>query len=440
MNLMADIRALVERRQPGYSLEAPFYLSEAIFAFDLQAIFREHWIYVAVEPDIPEAGDYVTVELGHDSILIVRDDDMQVRAFHNICRHRGSRLCNEARGSLGNIVCPYHSWTYNLSGRLMFAEHMGERFDHGKHNLKPVHVENLAGLIFVCLADSPPTDFASMRAVMEPYLLPHDLFNCKIAAAVDLIEESNWKLTMENNRECYHCVANHPELTISLYEYGFGYQPGVTNAEGMAEFERTCAMRNAQWGALNLPSTEMDQLSAITGFRTQRLPLDRSGESQTLDAKIASKKLLGEFRNADLGGLSFWTQPNAWHHFMSDHIVTFSVLPLSASKTLVRTKWLVHREAKEGIDYDVENLMAVWNATNDQDRVLVEYSQRGVSGSAYEPGPYSPYTEGLVEKFSSWYISRLAAYLERLPQSGRDLAPVERHAGEPVLQPMHSVV
>ncbi|MEI7292832.1 aromatic ring-hydroxylating dioxygenase subunit alpha [Paraburkholderia tropica] len=408
MNVSADIRALLARREEGYSLEAPFYRSEEIFALDMEAIFRQHWIQVAVEPEVPEPGDYVTVELGGDSILIVRDDDMQVRAFHNVCRHRGARLCNEQKGTVGNIVCPYHSWTYNLTGELMFAEHMGEQFDRCKHSLKPVHVQNLAGLIFVCLADDPPADFAMMRAAMEPYLLPHDLPACKVAAQVDIIEKGNWKLVMENNRECYHCVANHPELTISLYEYGFGYQRTTANAEGMDAFERTCTERAQQWEQMNLPSVEIEKLLYVTGFRTQRLPLDRSGESQTLDAKVASKKLLGEFRNADLGGLSVWTQPNSWHHFMSDHIVSFSVIPLSAGETLVRTRWLVHQEAREGIDYDVANLTAVWNATNDQDRTLVEYSQRGAASSAYEPGPYSPYTEGLVEKFTAWYVGRLA--------------------------------
>jgi Rieske 2Fe-2S family protein len=98
---------------------------------------------------------------------------------------------------------------------------------------------------------------------------------------------------------------------------------------------------------------------------------------------------------------------------MSDHIVSFSVIPLSAGETLVRTRWLVHQDAREGIDYDVANLTAVWNATNNQDRTLVEYSQSGAASSAYEPGPYSPFTEGLVEKFSAWYVGRLAAALER---------------------------
>jgi len=411
MKVSADVRAMIERRKKGFTLEAPFYTSEDIHALDLDAIFRQHWIQVAIEPDVPESGDYTTVDIGNDSILIVRDDDMQIRAFHNVCRHRGARLCNQEKGSLGNIVCPYHSWTYSLNGDLMFAEHMGEQFDRCKHSLKKVHVQNLAGLIFICLADEAPADFAVVRAAMEPYLLPHGLKDCKIAASIDIVEKGNWKLTMENNRECYHCVANHPELTVSLYEYGFGYQRSPANAEGMAAFERTVVERTQQWEAMNLPSAEIERLSdLVTGFRTQRLPLDRDGESQTLDAKVASKKLLGGFERADLGGLSFWTQPNSWHHFMSDHIVTFFVIPLSAGETLVRTKWLVHKDAREGIDYDVDNLTAVWRATNDQDRTLVEYSQLGAASSAYEPGPYSPFTEGLVEKFCEWYIGRLDDY------------------------------
>lgn len=98
MKVSADVRALVARRKAGYSLEAPFYLSDEIFALDMDAIFRRHWIQVGVEPDVPEPGDYVTVQLGGDSILIVRDDDMQVRAFHNVCRHRARACATRKKG------------------------------------------------------------------------------------------------------------------------------------------------------------------------------------------------------------------------------------------------------------------------------------------------------------------------------------------------------
>lgn len=401
-------QSLIANRMKGYSLDAPFYLSQEIFNLDLEAIFKKLWIRVAVEPEVPEPGDYVTVQIGLNSIIIVRDDDMMIQAYHNVCRHRGSRLCEAQKGSVGNLVCPYHQWTYNLKGELICAEHMGKQFDPCKHNLKPVHVENLSGLIFICLAETPPTDFALMREAMTPYLSPHVLNECKIAHQIDMVEECNWKLTMENNRECYHCMGSHPELTASLFEYGFGYQPSPNNAEQLEHFNCLVRERCQQWESNNLPSAEIEHLDdLITGFRTQRLPLDRAGESQTLDGTIASQKLLGQFTQADLGGLSYWTQPNSWHHFMSDHIVTFSVLPLSAERTLVRTLWLVHKDAQEGIDYQLENLTAVWKATNEQDKRLVELSQQGVRSTAYQPGPYSPYTEGLVEKFCNWYISRL---------------------------------
>ncbi|MDZ5456206.1 aromatic ring-hydroxylating oxygenase subunit alpha [Azohydromonas lata] len=410
-DVQAQLSALLERRRAGYSLEAPFYLSEEIFKADMEYVFGRHWIFVAVAPQVAEPGDFITVDVGQDSILIVRDDDMNIKAFHNVCRHRGSRLCDEHQGSLGNIVCPYHQWTYDLEGKLIHADHMGDTFLREQHSLHKVHLRNLEGLLFICLADEPPQDFEEVAARMRPYLAPHKLNECKVAAQVELIEEGNWKLTMENNRECYHCVGNHPELTISLYEHGFGAQPGPQNAEGIARFEQIVKDSHARWEAMGLPSARIEELDTrVTGFRTQRLPMDRAGESQTMNTEVACKKLLSDqFTEKSLGGLSFWTQPNSWHHFMSDHVVSFSVIPLSAGRTMVRTTWCVHKDAVEGVDYDVANLTAVWNATNDQDRRLVEFSHAGAASKAYEPGPYSPFTESLVEAFCTWYVDRMRA-------------------------------
>lgn len=407
-----NLRELVARRVPGYSLEAPFYTSQAVFDADMEHIFGKHWIYVGVSVDVPEPGDYMTVQLGQQPILILRDDDNEIRAFHNVCRHRGSRLCAGEKGTVGNLVCPYHQWTYDLSGKLIFADHMQEGFDLSHHSLKPVHLRNMAGLLFICLADEPPADFDAMSEVMSKYIAPHQIENTKVAVQVDIIEQGNWKLTLENNRECYHCTGNHPELTVSLFAYSYGFAPKEETAEGLRQYEEMVADRHQHWESCGLPSTEVERLADVTGFRTMRMPLDRSGESQTLDTNAACKKLLADFKDASIGGLSFWTQPNSWHHFMADHIVTFSVIPLSADTTLVRTKWLVHKDAVEGVDYDVKNLTAVWNATNDQDRHLVEESHRGAKSSAYQPGPYSPYTETLVEKFTDWYVRRLAVGLE----------------------------
>ncbi len=410
-----DIAGLIAYRRPGYSLPADLYLSPEVFERDVSLIFGRHWIYVGVEPEIPEPGDFFTVEIGTTSIIIVRDDDMAIRAFHNVCRHRGARLREAGKGILGNLVCPYHQWTYNLRGELIHNQHMGESFDRCQFNLKSVHLESLAGLLFICLAETPAEGFAAMRAAMEPYIAPHDIPNSKVAFQKDIVEHGNWKLTMENNRECYHCLANHPELTVPLLEYGFGYQPSPDNIAQVRGFEELLVREHRRWESCGLPSTEIERLEETTGFRTVRLPIAHSGESQTSDTKVACRKLLGNLGQADLGGLSFWTQPNSWHHFMSDHVVSFSVLPIAPDKTLLRTRWLVHKDAQEGADYELDNLTSVWNATNDQDSSLVERAHLGISSPAYVPGPYSPFTEGLVEKFCEWYLGRLAAELQ--PQS-----------------------
>ncbi|MGP9821735.1 aromatic ring-hydroxylating oxygenase subunit alpha [Salinarimonas sp. NSM] len=409
------VEALLARRRPGHSLEAPFYTAPEIFEHDLALIFGRHWIFVAVEGEVAEPGDYVTVEIGTASIIVVRDDDGNLAAFHNVCRHRGARILSEPAGVVGKLVCPYHQWTYDLDGTLLHAEHMGAGFDRACHSLKRVHVRSLAGLIHVCLAGEPPADFDAMAAAMTPYLAPHGLAQAKVAASIDLIEEGNWKLTMENNRECYHCATNHPELTVSLFEYGFGFAPDDADADraaAMAAYERICGEFEARWTREGLPFAEIERLAGCaTGFRTQRLAIDRAGESQTMDTRSACRRLLGGLSEPRLGGLSFWTQPNGWHHLMADHAVTFSVIPLAPDRTLLRTRWLVHRDAVEGIDYDVERLTEVWRATNEQDGALVAIGQKGVSSPAYEPGPYSPWTEGLVERFVAWYVERLGAGL-----------------------------
>jgi Rieske 2Fe-2S family protein len=171
---------------------------------------------------------------------------------------------------------------------------------------------------------------------------------------------------------------------------------------------------HSDWEQRGVPSREIDHLDdRITGFRTERLPLEDAGESETLDTRVACRRLLGALSEKRLGALSLWTQPNSWHHFMSDHIVTFAVFPLTPETTLLRTKWLVHQDAVEGRDYERDNLIAVWHATNRQDSALVGKAGAGVRSSGYQPGPYSPDTEGLVEKFSAWYVGRMAAELDR---------------------------
>lgn len=119
---------------------------------------------------------------------------------------------------------------------------------------------------------------------------------------------------------------------------------------------------------------------------------------------------MGEISAPEFGDMSLHMQPNSWFHMLSDHAVVFRAVPVAPDKTLVRTTWLVHADAVEGVDYDVESLIAVWRATNDQDRAFVDLVQRGASDPGYEPGPYAG-VEGDVEAFDNWYIERLREHL-----------------------------
>lgn len=414
MSAPSYIKDLIAHREKGKSLNALFYSDPKVLEIDMEVFFRKHWIYVAAEPQLPEPGDCITVEIGKTSVLLLRGDDMYIRGFHNICRHRGARLIDEAEATIGNIVCRYHGWTYNEDGELILAEHMGADFDKSCHGLKTIHVRSVAGLIFICLAENPPEDFDEMAQIMEPYLAPHDLANCKVAFTSDLIEEGNWKLTVENNRECYHCEGSHPQLSVPLSEFGFGFSPDEMDERRTDDVNKYLALLESEhqrWEAAGLSSAEMDKLANTTSFRCIRLPLMGEGESHTLDTKVACKKLLGKFSDAKLGSLSFWHNPNSWHHFMSDHIVTFAALPLSPNRTLVRTTWLVHKDAIEGQDYNVDNMKQVWMMTNQQDADLVRLAQLGSEDTAYEPGPYSEHTEPHVEAFCDWYIARQKAHI-----------------------------
>jgi glycine betaine monooxygenase A len=403
------VAPLVRRRKPGYSLEAPFYLSDEVFEADLETIWARHWIHVGVEADVPEPGDYVVVGFGRHSVVIVRGADRVVRAFHNVCRHRGARIINDERGSAAKLVCRYHRWTYELSGALVFAEHLAADVDRKCLGLKPVHLRSLSGLLFMCLADDPPLDFSEMEEIVRPYLDPHELRNCKIAKQDDVVVAGNWKAVMENNRECYHC-GGHPELLKIFFQF-FAHSEADVKPRQRAYYERYRRIQAEMidiWENNRLPWRLVELLDGRpTAFRLERLALDNHGESYTVDTRAASKRLLGRFQNPRLGALSLHTQPNSWNHFLSDHAVIFDILPLTTETTLLRTKWLVHKDAVEGIDYDLQNLTQVWRTTNGQDATFVGWQQLGVSSPAYEPGPFSP-NENQVEKFLGWYIDRMA--------------------------------
>ena len=393
---------LLAARRPGFSLPQALYSDAAIFDLDVSLIHHRDWLFAGHTCEIPEAGDFLTLRVGNAEAVIIRGADGAVRAFHNTCRHRGSRICQKDKGSTTRLVCPYHQWTYDLDGRLLFAREMGPAFDPAAHGLKPVHCEAVAGYIFACFAETAP-DFAPIRARIAPYMLPHRLEDAKIAHQTTIVEKGNWKLVWENNRECYHCSGSHPELCRTYTD-----APTFTGVE-RAESDDTLARHWARCEAAGLPSTF--HLSEDGQYRVMRMPLMRDAESFTLSGKVASAKPLGGIDTAAIGSMLLFHYPTTWNHLLRDHAVTFQVIPLGPQETQVTTKWLVHKDAVEGKDYDLKTLTEVWIATNDQDRTLVEQNQLGVNSPAYEPGPYSPEHENGVAQFVDWYCSALLARL-----------------------------
>jgi Rieske 2Fe-2S family protein len=392
-------------RDPNFSLEQKFYTDPDFYKLDLENIFYRDWLFVGHDCELPKTGSYMTVQVGAYPVVIVRDAQGGIRAFHNSCRHRGSRICSAEKGTAAKLVCPYHQWTYELDGRLLFARQVGPDFKPAEYGLKQVHCENVAGYIYVCLADEAP-DFNGFRNLVEPYLAPHNIKDAKVAFESSIIEKGNWKLVWENNRECYHCAANHPELCRTYPE-----APSATGVQGVMEDPEI----NQLWkncASIGLPAEF--NMSEDGRYRITRIPLLRDAVSYTMSGKPAVKKPLSDqvAGNTNIGAMLLFNYPSTWNHLMVDHAISFRVLPISAEETMVTTKWLVHKDAVEGVDYDLDELTHVWIQTNDQDRQIVEENAVGIRSPAYQPGPYSVEHEGGVMQFLEWYTNTVTPRLK----------------------------
>jgi glycine betaine catabolism A len=381
---------LLGRAQPGHTLPQAFYRDADIYEFDVSAVFARSWLMLGFEAELPEPGCYLSSTIGPHPILVVRGRDEVIRGFHNICRHRGAQICPEGSGHLARIVCPYHKWTYGLDGRLVGAARMPEGLNFAEHGLVPIRVERLEGCIYGALTAAAP-DFAPFREAAAPFLAPYRLAAAKLAHQSVLVEKANWKLVMENARECYHCAAWHPELKVSfpvVFNAGFRVTDGSRNA---AYIDR---MRE-----LGLPVGP----EAGSWWHVGRYPLNSGVATVSPDgASLVTQRLL-HADGTEIGGLRWATEPNSFCHLFADYAFMFTALPAGPEQTLVISKWLVAKEAREGVDFHIPKLTEVWAATNLQDRELAENNQRGINGIGYRPGPYAGSAEELVIRFNAWY-------------------------------------
>lgn len=400
MNVPARALQLLSERKPGHSLPQPFYRDPGLYELDVQAIFQRTWLMIGFEAELPEPGDYLAETIDGSPIVLIRQKDGSISGFHNSCRHRGARLCADGRGRNPRIVCPYHQWTYAIDGKLLSAARMGEDFDKSIHGLRPIAVECVAGCIYVCLSgaeDAP--DFAPFRAALEPLLVPHNLREAKLAYTSEIVEQANWKLVIENGRECLHCAACHPEIRVS-FPVSTADHGDVGSTRHYDSFAVIMEREGLPIGPNNGP-----------WWQIGRFPLNPGHVSFSLDGKPLVTKPLMSVNGGDVGTLRWAIEPHNFCHVTADNAFMFSAYPIGPQETRVVAKWLVHHDAVEGVDYDIDSLTHVWTQTNLQDRDLAENNQRGVNGMGYVPGPYSPEAETYVNDFVDWYCDRLRAYL-----------------------------
>lgn len=394
----ARIGRLLDARRDGHSLPQPFYKDADVYAFDLVAIHARSWILLGFEIEWPAPGAYLATQIGETPIVVVRDRDGVLKGYHNACRHRGAKICADGTGRKNRLVCPYHQWTYDFSGKLVHAGRMADGFDPAEHGLRPIHVETVAGTVYVCIAEAAP-DFAPFKAAFEPLLAPHDLGNAKLAYQSTLVEKANWKLVMENARECYHCAVGHPELSLT---FPVGTSKHFDYADDSLE------RFNARMAEVALPVGPVED----DWWQAMRFPLNKGCVSMTMDGQPCVKRPMVDRAGGDIGSLRWALEPHSFAHAVSDHLFLFSAMPTGPQETLVTAKWLVHKDAVEGVDYNVDELADLWTRTNFQDRDLAENNQQGVNGLGYVPGPYSEDAEALVRRFVDWYCRKARAFVD----------------------------
>jgi len=389
----------LDARKPDHCLPQGLYTDPRAFDFDLEAVYARSWLMAGLECELPTPGSYLAFNVGTWPVLVVRDKAGAIRAFHNSCRHRGSILCQPGHGSSPKLVCPYHRWTYDLDGSLFAAGRMPEHFDKREHGLRPIALRRVGGVIFVCLADDPPR-FDDFGDAFANYAGPLDFTQLKLAATDLLVEEANWKLVMENARECYHCPTGHPELGTSFPVHMVRHFDTHRNPDGPSFAE--------QMDAAGLPHAAIEG----TWWQLARFALNPGTSSISMDGQPVSAKPLTMLNGGNVGSLRWAIDPHIFAHATGDHVFVFSCMPVGPRETHVFSRWYVHKDAVEGVDYQLDALKELWLKTNMQDKELAENNQRGILSPGFVPGPYSLEAEALVARFADWYCDTARDYVE----------------------------
>jgi Rieske 2Fe-2S family protein len=389
---------LITQQPRGQSLRQEFYTKEIIFKRDIERVFMRHWLCAGHESSAPKPGDYFLYKMGPESVIIIRGQDRKLRALVNVCRHRGSRICLEKRGFVKVLVCPYHAWSYNLDGSLRAARHMPADFAGTSHALKQIHLRVVEGLVFISFADEP-LGFKNARQAISSTYGPYGWAKAKVAHQELYQIEANWKLAVENYLECYHCAPSHREYSKF---HALEQPPAKIEALNACMDERTRRLGVTIPPYLNWQNSSGGE----TPVRAFRYALYDGVKTGSKDGKPLAP-LMGVFSDYDGGVTSTHIGPASFFIAYSDHGVIYRFMPRTAKASDMEVIWLVHGDAREGVDYDVKQLTWLWKVTTEADKRITEDNQRGVNSTYYRPGPYAP-MEANVNCYIDWYLGEIA--------------------------------
>ena len=332
-----------------------YFISPEVFAKEQEKVFSSQWVLVGHQSQIAKAGDYFVAGSGRRKSDYCARSKGEVRGFYNVCRHRGTRLCEEPTGHSSTIQCPYHAWTYGLDGRLVGAPHMDkvQGFDKAEHSLHAIKLALWEGFIFVNLADEPtPLEevFAPLAGKFSHWNLP----KLRSAKRIEYDVRANWKLIFENYSECYHCPGVHPALQ-KLTPY-------------------------------DLAENDLCEGPFLGGF----MPITK-GQSLTMSGNACALPV-GDIKGEDHDRVFYYSIfPNMLLSMHPDYVMVHQLWPQSPERTLILCDWFFHPEAFDRPRLSSGGRDRILGHDNKQDWHKVRAEPAGhCLRRAYEPGPYSP--------------------------------------------------
>jgi Rieske 2Fe-2S family protein len=336
------------------TLPAEAYRSEPVLAWERRHLFSAGWVCIGRSEDVAGRGDQRAVRVGGEGVVLARDGQGELHAFHNACRHRGHELLRDGEcRTRRSIGCPYHGWVYNLDGTLRQASRFSDipGFDIADLPLQEIRTREWHGWVFVNLSgDARPLE--DWLGNLDEYISPWEPERLRVAARHEYVVQANWKLVVENFLECYHCPSIHPELCR------------VSPPESAEAFDHT-----GIW---------------IGG----PMELRDAAETMSLDGRSGGIRIRG-LDDAQARHVHYFAVfPNILISPHPDYVMTHRLQPLSPLETAVECSWLFPPEALELADFDPAFATQFWDVTNQQDFAACESVQRGMSSRGFVPGPF----------------------------------------------------